>query len=171
MWISSAIPTGRLILKREGYRIDLERILPRQPQAGVALEINSQVDRLDLDDTKARDAKEHGVKIVIDSDAHSTAGLGALRWGALTARRAWLEPADVLNTQPLDGVPCLAAAEPRHARPDSVPEHAWRRRSLSTPCPRRRATDRRDPRRDPGALLQDDEGDDPAATSTARSTC
>ena len=66
------------------------------------MEINSQVDRLDLDDAKARIAKEHGVKLIIDSDAHSPAGLGALRWGALTARRAWLEPGDVLNTQPLD---------------------------------------------------------------------
>ena len=96
-------PTGRLILKREGYRIHLERILSAAAAAGVAMEINSQVDRLDLDDGKARIAKEYGVKIVIDSDAHSTAGLGALRWGALTARRAWLEPADVLNTQPVDG--------------------------------------------------------------------
>lgn len=95
-------PTGRLILKREGYRIDLERILTAAAEAGVAMEINSQVDRLDLDDAKARIAKERGVKIVIDSDAHSTAGLGALRWGAVTARRAWLEPADVLNTQPVD---------------------------------------------------------------------
>lgn len=95
-------PTGRLILKREGYRVTLERILTAAAAAGVALEINSQVDRLDLDDVKARMAKEHGVKIIIDSDAHSTAGLGALRWGALTARRAWLEPADVLNTQPVD---------------------------------------------------------------------
>ncbi len=94
-------PTGRLILKREGYRIDFEQVLSAAAAAGVALEINSQVDRLDLDDIKARQAKEHGVKIVIDSDAHSTAGLGALRWGALTARRAWLEPADVLNAQPL----------------------------------------------------------------------
>jgi DNA polymerase (family 10) len=95
-------PTGRLILKREGYRIHLEQILAAARDAGVAMEINSQVDRLDLDDAKARIAKEHGVKLIIDSDAHSTAGLGALRWGALTARRAWLEPGDVLNTQTVD---------------------------------------------------------------------
>lgn len=94
-------PTGRLILKREGYRINLEQVLAAARDAGVAMEINSQVDRLDLDDAKARIAKEHGVKIVIDSDAHSTEGLRALRWGALTARRAWLEPDDVLNTRPL----------------------------------------------------------------------
>ena len=108
-------PTGRLILKREGYRIQLERILSAAAEAGVAMEINSQVDRLDLDDAKARIAKEHGVKIIIDSDAHSTAGLGALRWGALTARRAWLEPRDVLNTQPLDAfLGSLRRNRPRH---------------------------------------------------------
>ena len=108
-------PTGRLILKREGYRIQLERVLAAAREAGVAMEINSQVDRLDLDDAKARIAKEHGVKIVIDSDAHSTAGLGALRWGALTARRAWLEPADVLNTQSVTSL--LASLRRNRARP------------------------------------------------------
>ena len=94
-------PTGRLILKRDGYRIDFEKVLEAAAAAGVALEINSQVDRLDLDDVRARAAKERGVKIIIDSDAHSPAGLGALRWGAVTARRAWLEPSDVINTLPL----------------------------------------------------------------------
>ena len=94
-------PTGRLILKRDGYRTNLDQIVAAAAAAGVALEINSQVDRLDLDDSRARVAKERGVKIVIDSDAHSPAGLGALRWGAVTARRAWLEPGDVLNTRPL----------------------------------------------------------------------
>ena len=95
-------PTGRLILKRDGYRLRFEQIVRAAAAAGVALEINSQVDRLDLDDSRARLAQQHGVKIVIDSDAHSPAGLAALRWGAVTARRAWLEPADVLNTLPLD---------------------------------------------------------------------
>ncbi|MEX2662568.1 MAG: DNA polymerase/3'-5' exonuclease PolX [Vicinamibacterales bacterium] len=95
-------PTGRLILKRDGYRIHLEQVCAAAAAAGVALEINSQVDRLDLDDGKARLARERGVKLVIDSDAHSPAGLGALRWGAVTARRAWLEAGDVLNTQPVE---------------------------------------------------------------------
>lgn len=95
-------PTGRLILKRDGYRFDFEKVLDAAAAAGVAIEINSQVDRLDLDDVRARAAKERGVKIIIDSDAHSPAGLGALRWGAITARRAWLTPDDVLNTLPLD---------------------------------------------------------------------
>lgn len=96
-----AHPTGRLILKREGYRLDLGRLFAAAAAAGVALEINSQADRLDLDDTHARMARERGVKLLIDSDAHSPTALGNLRWGALTARRAWLEPGDVLNTLPL----------------------------------------------------------------------
>ena len=70
--------------------------------AGVALEINSQVDRLDLDDTHAKRARDRGVKLLIDSDAHAPAALGVLRWGAAVARRAWLEPDDVLNTRPVD---------------------------------------------------------------------
>ena len=96
-------PTGRLILKRDGYKLAFEKIVDAAAAAGVALEINSQVDRLDLDDSKARVAKEHGVKLIIDSDAHSPAGLLALRWGVVTARRAWLEPSDILNTQSVDG--------------------------------------------------------------------
>ena len=96
-----AHPTGRLILKREGYRVNTARIFAAAADAGVALEINSQVDRLDLDDTLARAARDRGVKLIIDSDAHSPAALGNLRWGALTARRAWLEPGDVLNTLPV----------------------------------------------------------------------
>jgi DNA polymerase (family X) len=107
-------PTGRLILKRDGYKLNLERIISATADAGVALEINSQVDRLDLHETNARLAKDRGVKIMIDSDAHSPAGLGALRWGAIIARRAWLEPADVLNTQPLDA---FRASLRRNRRP------------------------------------------------------
>ena len=95
-------PTGRLILKRDGYKLAFEKVVDAAARAGVALEINSQVDRLDLDDGKARFAKDRGVKLMIDSDAHSPAGLGALRWGAVTARRAWLEADDVLNTRPVD---------------------------------------------------------------------
>jgi DNA polymerase (family 10) len=68
----------------------------------VALEINSQVDRLDLNDVNARLAKERGVRLVVSSDAHSRAALNNVRWGVLMARRAWLEPSDVLNTRPFD---------------------------------------------------------------------
>jgi DNA polymerase (family X) len=95
-------PTGRLILKREPYRFDVEQVFAAAARAGVAVEINSQIDRLDLDDTHARLARDRGVKLVIDSDAHSPAALGTLRWGANVARRAWIEPKDVLNTRPVD---------------------------------------------------------------------
>jgi DNA polymerase (family X) len=95
-------PTGRLILKRDGYQLRMEQVIAAAAARGVALEINSQVDRLDLNDTHARMAKERGARIIIDSDAHSPAGLASLRWGAVTARRAWLEASDVLNTLPVD---------------------------------------------------------------------
>jgi DNA polymerase (family X) len=95
-------PTGRLILKREPYRFDAERVFTAAAAAGVALEINSQIDRLDLDEVHARLARERGARLIIDSDAHSPAGLGALRWGAAVARRAWLQPDDVLNTRPIE---------------------------------------------------------------------
>ena len=95
-------PTGRLILKREPYRVDIEAVLAAAAAAGVAMEINCQSDRLDLDDTHARLARDRGVRLVIDSDAHSPAALGGLRWGINVARRAWLEPQDVLNTEPVD---------------------------------------------------------------------
>ncbi len=96
-----AHPTGRLILKRDPYRYDVEQVFRAAAGAGVALEINSQIDRLDLDDTHARLAHERGVMLVIDSDAHSPAALGNVRWGTVVARRAWLQAADVLNTRPL----------------------------------------------------------------------
>jgi DNA polymerase (family 10) len=95
-------PTGRLILKREPYGFDVEQVFAAAARAGIALEINSQVDRLDLDDTHARLARDRGVKLVIDSDAHSPTALGTLRWGATVARRGWIEPHDVLNTRPVE---------------------------------------------------------------------
>ena len=72
--------------------------------AGVCLEINSQVDRLDLDDLHARMARDAGAKIVISSDAHSTGALAVIRWGVVMARRAWLTPADVLNTRDVEAL-------------------------------------------------------------------
>jgi DNA polymerase (family 10) len=97
-----AHPTGRLILKREGHKADMTRVIEAAAAAGVALEINSQVDRLDLDDLHARRAREAGAAIVVSSDAHSVGALGGIRWGVTVARRAWLSAEDVLNTRPLD---------------------------------------------------------------------
>jgi DNA polymerase (family 10) len=94
-------PTGRLLLRREPSSLDIGAVIDGAARAGVALEINCQVDRLDLNDTNARLARERGVKLVVASDAHSQAGLGVLRWGVQVARRAWARPVDVLNTRPL----------------------------------------------------------------------
>ena len=93
-----AHPTGRLLLRREGFEYDMERILKEARARGVAMECNSQPDRLDLRDTHLRMAKEAGVKIVISTDAHSTANLSLIEFGVRTARRGWIEPGDVLNT-------------------------------------------------------------------------
>ena len=97
-----AHPTGRLLLKRDGYKLDVERVIAAAAKAGVALEINSLIERLDFDEHHARLARNRGVKLIIDSDAHSPAALGVLRWGVTVARRAWLTPDDVLNTRPVN---------------------------------------------------------------------
>jgi DNA polymerase (family 10) len=94
-------PTGRLLLKREPVRLDMEQIVSAAARHGVALEINCQVDRLDVNDTHARLAKERGARFVISTDAHSVTAFNNLRWGVHMARRAWLGPDDVLNTREL----------------------------------------------------------------------
>ena len=95
-------PTGRLILRREPYAFDVDAVIDAAARHGVALEINCQVDRLDLNDVHAKLARDKGVRLVISSDAHSRVAFGTLRWGVMVARRAWLRPEDVLNTRPYD---------------------------------------------------------------------
>lgn len=95
-------PTGRLLLRREPLRYDMDAVLTAAASAGVALEINCQVDRLDVGDTVARAARDRGIPLIISSDAHTGADFSTLDWGIGVARRAWLSPADVLNTRPLD---------------------------------------------------------------------
>jgi len=97
-----AHPTGRRILRREPSRARMDVVFDSALAHGVALEINCQPDRLDLDDGLARRARDRGLGIVIDTDAHSPTALGNLRWGVTVARRAWLQAADVLNTRPFD---------------------------------------------------------------------
>lgn len=92
-------PTGRLLLRREPYKVDVGTLIEAAAGAGVALEINSQIDRLDLNDSHARLARDRGVKIVISTDAHDRGGFRLLQWGVLVARRAWLTRNDVLNTR------------------------------------------------------------------------
>ncbi len=95
-------PTGRLLLRRDAFAYDMERILDAARQHGVAMECNAAPDRLDLRDAHLRMAKERGVRVVISTDAHSTRTLQLMRYGVTTARRGWIEKADVLNTLPLD---------------------------------------------------------------------
>jgi len=93
-------PTGRRILRREPYPVDVDAILDAAKARRVAVEINSQIERLDFGDVNARLARDRGVGLVISSDAHSRQALAVTRWGVATARRAWIRPSDVLNTQP-----------------------------------------------------------------------
>ena len=95
-------PTGRLLLRREPYLLDVEAVIGAARQHGVALEINCLVERLDLNDVHARLARDRGVPIVISTDSHAAGGFARLRWGAVVARRAWIEPQDVLNTRPFE---------------------------------------------------------------------
>jgi DNA polymerase (family 10) len=93
--------TGRLLLKREGYELDMERIIVHAHENGCFFEINSSPDRLDLSDENAKLAKDQGVKIAVNTDAHSISELDFIAAGINQARRAWLGPKDVLNTLPL----------------------------------------------------------------------
>jgi DNA polymerase (family 10) len=93
--------TGRLLLSREGYEIDMEKILQHAQANGCYFEINSSPNRLDLSDEHARMAKELGIKIAINTDAHSIRELDFITAGVNQARRGWLEQADVLNALPL----------------------------------------------------------------------
>jgi DNA polymerase (family 10) len=91
-------PTGRLLLRRDGYKVDLERVIQAAKEAGKVVELNANPHRLDLDDPHARRAKELGVTMSIDPDAHSVPGLEDVDFGLMTARRAGLEAGDVLNS-------------------------------------------------------------------------
>jgi len=93
-----AHPTGRMIPNREGADLDMDALLKAAAEHGVALEINAHPVRLDLDDVQARRAVESGIPLAIDTDAHSESDLDMLQFGVATARRAWVEPASVINT-------------------------------------------------------------------------
>jgi histidinol phosphatase-like PHP family hydrolase len=108
-----AHPLGRRLLKRDAHQADMAAVFAAAATAGVAMEINAQIERLDLDEAHARQARDAGVMITVSSDAHSTHALGGLRWGVAIARRAGLGPADVLNTR---SVREFRAALRRHHR-------------------------------------------------------
>jgi DNA polymerase (family 10) len=96
-------PTGRLLLSREPYGVDLDAVFEKAARLGVAMEINADPHRLDLDWRVLRRARERGVTISIGADAHSTAGIGNVEYGVGMARKGWLGASDVLNTRPVEG--------------------------------------------------------------------
>jgi DNA polymerase (family X) len=95
-------PTGRLLLSRDPYPIDLDAVMEKAAATGVALEINADPHRLDLDWRVLRQARDQGVAISIGADAHSVAGIGNVEYGVGMARKGWLGPADVLNARSVD---------------------------------------------------------------------
>jgi len=106
-----AHPTGRLVLRRDPFHYDMEKILDAAKEHGVAMECNAYPDRLDLKDVHLRMAKERGVKIVISTDSHTTTNLLYMKYGVETARRGWIEKKEVINAQPLEHF--LAALRPK----------------------------------------------------------
>ncbi|HEX2636802.1 MAG TPA: DNA polymerase/3'-5' exonuclease PolX [Gemmatimonadales bacterium] len=95
-------PTGRLLLSREPYGLDIDAVIEKAAATGVALEINADPHRLDLDWRVVRRARERGAAISIGADAHNVAGIANVEFGVGTARKGWLGPDDVLNTLPVE---------------------------------------------------------------------
>lgn len=95
-------PTGRLLLQREAYGIHLGEVIEAAGELGVAVEINANPHRLDLDDIHARFAQDNDTLLAINTDAHAIAHLDFMRYGVATARRGWIEALAVINTWPLD---------------------------------------------------------------------
>jgi DNA polymerase (family 10) len=102
--------TGRLLLRREGYKVDLDAVLRAAAEAGTMVEINAQPSRLDIEWVHCKRAKALGIRMVINPDAHSPEELSLVRFGVDVARRGWLEAKDVFNTRPLKEVQKVLAA-------------------------------------------------------------
>ncbi|MBZ2166510.1 DNA polymerase/3'-5' exonuclease PolX [Methanobacterium sp. VT] len=96
-----AHPTGRKIQERKAYELDLERIFDASNDTGTLLEVNSHMNRLDLNDVNIKMAVEHGCKLAVNTDAHSPAQLNNIHLGIATARRGWAKKEDIINTLPL----------------------------------------------------------------------
>jgi DNA polymerase (family 10) len=111
-------PTGRLLLTREPYAIDVKAVLEKAAEVGVAVELNADPHRLDIDWRYCHIAKELGCMIEIGPDAHSTTGLDNMEIGIGIARKGWLEPGDVLNTRTADDV--LAWARQRRRQVEAL---------------------------------------------------
>jgi len=118
--------TGRLLLRRDGYQVDLEAVLQAAAENGTMIEINAHPQRLDLDWVHCKRAKALGVKLVINPDAHSTADLALYRYGVDVARRGWLTREDVYNTQSLEEI--RADLHRRHQQKKGKPLSSHARR-------------------------------------------
>jgi DNA polymerase (family 10) len=94
-------PTGRVLLHREAFPYDFERVAEEAARRGVWLEINASPERLDLHATLLRVARARDCRFTISTDAHHPKHLANMRYGVLMARRGWLEAADVMNTRPV----------------------------------------------------------------------
>jgi DNA polymerase (family 10) len=101
-------PTGRLLLTREPYAVDMEAVIDKAAEAGVAVELNADPHRLDVDWRLLHRAKQRGATIEIGPDAHSTHGLDNTELGVSLARKGWIEAADVLNARDADDVLAFA---------------------------------------------------------------
>jgi DNA polymerase (family 10) len=112
-------PTGRLLLEREGYAVDLEAVLACAKRHGVAIELNAHPDRLDLDWRHLPRAKELGVRIAIGVDAHQLSGLDDIAYGVGIARKGWLSKEDVLNALPLEAFRKALRSADRRGRASS----------------------------------------------------
>lgn len=112
-------PTGRLLLGREGYPVNMHAVIEAAAHLGVAIEINSNPLRLDLDWRFGRFAREQGLKVGIFPDAHEVAGLADVRYGVGIARKAWMRKEDVVNTMDVDAVERFLCAR----RPERRPSH------------------------------------------------
>lgn len=99
-----AHPTGRLIGERQPHAADMDAVIAAAARCQVALELNASPQRLDLSANYCRQAKEHGVMIALDSDAHAPEHIRRVELGVITARRGWLEAKNVLNTRSCDDV-------------------------------------------------------------------
>jgi DNA polymerase (family 10) len=97
-----AHPTGRILNRRQPFEMDVEAVLQAAAEHQVAVELNAHPSRLDLHDGHVRRAKELGVKVAINTDAHSTRDLALMSYGIDQARRGWLEAGDVLNAMSLE---------------------------------------------------------------------
>ena len=122
-----AHPTGRLVLRRDPFDYDMEKIFDAAAQHGVVMECNAYPDRLDLRDVNLRMAKQRGVKIVISTDSHTASNLKFMKYGVITARRGWIEKKDVINALPLEEF--LAALRPK---PHGAKPAAARRKSATS---------------------------------------